>query len=1846
MLSTQWRHFRPKHVSTALQCSGNPSGARRLVSTAFEKRAQSFIKEKARQLEQSQKSSSEPRPSIDILLPDGTKKTGAAGITTPLEIAQGMSGKLAKTTLIAQLNGKTYWDMSRPLEQSCQLELVPFQENNDRLTNLFWHSSAHVLGMSLEAKYGSRLLLCDGPAIKQGGFFYEFLLAKQDQDPSVSVTELLQQNYPSYKFSPEEIADIQRIMHQFVSQRLPFERLSVSQEFAYDLFPENKFKQHFIGNIPKDSEITLYKCGPFVDLCRGPHVQHTGQLQAMEILKTSNAYFMPELDRDPKSPQALTRMYGIAFPSAKELKQWHHQRNEAERRDHRVIGKSQGLFAVHQASPGSAFMLPHGTRIVERLMRFMRQQYRKYGFEEVMTPLMYKKELWETSGHWQNYKDDMFQVQRGCGHQHHEGHGDEHKEGAVLAASLTEGHDEVFGLKPMNCPGHCLIFDMSTRSYKELPIRYADFSALHRNEATGSLSGLTRVRRFHQDDAHIFCTRDQIFEEIRSTLSFVDTVYRTFRFPSYELALSTRPLSNLIGTSEEWDQAEDALRQALNQSGRDWTLNEGDGAFYGPKIDILVRDALGRRHQTATIQLDFQLPQRFGLQFYDQQGEKQNPVIVHRAVLGSVERMMAILIEHTGGRWPFWMSPRQAMVVPVFGGKAGMEGASATVEGEDSGKTKGSLTEYARHVKETLAKAGRSPLRPEDRREGDGDVVVGMDDKHYFVDMDQSGGTLNKMVRDAQVAQYNFILVTGEKEKERGTVNVRTREGERLGEMTIPQVLELFKEREDQYFLLTHPSSIMDSPSRQSSIIESPSLRKHRDMFPLGTLAPRYPPSPRRPRRSKAPVPITPSARNSPFFTMLSTRTLTAIKDTTAPRQQDRLSSRRATATSTSQPAGGTSSSVSALHLHQAAEMEDSLAKLLDDSHYNETNASLQARASTLKARKSLDSLRQSQRRSLDSMARSPSRKSALPPRLRTTETEYDVSPSRTARLMSTPAASSFVGTPSRRGRDFDEEAHVTPENLATLEWIQQTADASDNDQNQYATETTDNTEKTERLDQKYTRQTSIVDDEQEQQRYEDPSTRNWLASSQRSYHNSPAGHRRSSERAHDTYSEKENIPAYTDRTAPQVRPSPKSPKYVERVLEPRTPEPNHSVVEAESSLLEVAETTTTLTNELRGVYTKMQDFFSPETEAKLNGAISVIGSQKVTRVAKGLTSATTKPRPLDFRSASVRKNYKTPSTAKHSSRPLTEPVPFNFSERLDRLQRRHMPHLLQKSGGKAWSTPGAMTGMQHKQHHRDEIAHRASTPPVQSRSANEYQEMSKSPFIPLDQRKRLLAKNTIIRSEQAKRPLTQPKSPVLRTRTRHKLNMDHHHYQEHLDDEASHHHGYKAHTLDRRIFEQGGISGVPKVTKQPLTVPKSPVFTKRRPAALRSAVMPSKPNVHHPQQQDSGRMHTGITQRSLVSSAESARRLSEEQQHRPRRHDLGLGHRSVQGRAHSAKPALTVPEPFSFVTDARGERYQEQFRNKLGKWRQIEKEHQFKALPLPDYPDMFVPKKSTKPLTHTEPIVLQTDRRAEEREVFEQERRRKEQLLQDMLAEKAREDELRELQELRELRKRLVPHPTPIRDYPRIEIHKSTRPLTIPHSPNIGEKRKRQMTLEREISSSHEDHYHHPNHNHNHNHDHHPHQHQHAVPTSTHGQYTREDLEHFEREFQREQERAQDQDFERRRVSATHLRDNDEQHQRQDLVRQEIERQRETDAYHRHELELQKQQQQQQQQQRQPHYSRHGQTIPAAFEDQEELAYGYDEEHGHNKRQRLPEEEDLARAQPNFYRTMGRKSWLEANDL
>ncbi|KAG1149921.1 hypothetical protein G6F37_000464 [Rhizopus arrhizus] len=399
--------------------------------------------------------------------------------------------------------------------------------------------------------------------------------------------------------------------------------------------------------------------------------------------------------------------------------------------DHRTIGKAQSLFMIHPVSPGSIFMLPHGTRIVRKLQDFLRSEYARYGYEEVMTPLIYKKDLWETSGHWQNYKDDMYMVKGGD----------------------DDNEDGLFGLKPMNCPGHCLIFDSTPKSYRDLPIRLADFSPLHRNEASGALSGLTRVRRFHQDDAHIFCTQQQIAPEITSCLSFVDRVYKAFQFPHYDLTLSTRPES-FIGRVEEWDLAEKALREALDATGRPWTVKEGDGAFYGPKIDIMVKDSGGKSHQTATIQLDFQLPQRFQLSYVDEQDQAQTPVIVHRAILGSIERMMAILIEHTAGKWPFWLSPRQGVVIPIST----------------------QFADYAQKVASELSLGSNQTSEP-----------------HYFVDVDQSPrDRLNKMIRQAQLQQYNFIFVVGQKEMDEGTVNVRTRKGQVLGTMSVENVRKMF----------------------------------------------------------------------------------------------------------------------------------------------------------------------------------------------------------------------------------------------------------------------------------------------------------------------------------------------------------------------------------------------------------------------------------------------------------------------------------------------------------------------------------------------------------------------------------------------------------------------------------------------------------------------------------------------------------------------------------------------------------------------------------------------------------------------------------------------------------------------------------------------------------------------------------------------------------------------------------------------------------------------------------------------------------------------------------------------
>ncbi|XP_025077144.1 threonine--tRNA ligase, cytoplasmic-like isoform X1 [Pomacea canaliculata] len=634
-----------------------------------------------------------PQP-IKITLPDGKIVEGESWKTTPYQVASGISQGLADNTVIAKVNGEL-WDLDRPFEGDATLQLLKFDDPDGQY--VFWHSSAHILGEAMECHYGGHL--CYGPPI-EGGFYYDMWT-----EESVSSND-----YPA----------LESLFKDIVKEKQPFERLEVSKENLLKMFEYNKFKQRILNEKVTTPTTTIYRCGPLIDLCRGPHVRHTGKIKAFTVTKNSSTYWEGKADAE-----TLQRIYGISFPEPKQLKEWKHFQEEAAKRDHRKIGKDQELFFFHELSPGSCFFLPKGAHIYNTLCEFIRKEYWKRGFQEVVSPNMYNSKLWKVSGHWDHYSENMFSF---------------------------EVEKEIFALKPMNCPGHCLMFDHRPRSWRELPLRMADFGVLHRNELSGALSGLTRVRRFQQDDAHIFCRPDQIKEEIKGCLDFLKFVYGTLGF-TFDLKLSTRP-DKFLGEIAVWDNAEKQLSEVLEECGQKWELNPGDGAFYGPKIDITIMDALRRPHQCATIQLDFQLPERFGLTYIDDRGERLKPVIVHRAVLGSVERMIAILCESFGGKWPFWLSPRQSIVIPVAP----------------------PFDEYAEKVKKQIQEAG------------------------FLCDHDlDSGTTMNKKIRNAQLAQYNFIFVVGEKELANDTVNVRTRDNKVHGEQSIEHVIERFNYFKNTY---------------------------------------------------------------------------------------------------------------------------------------------------------------------------------------------------------------------------------------------------------------------------------------------------------------------------------------------------------------------------------------------------------------------------------------------------------------------------------------------------------------------------------------------------------------------------------------------------------------------------------------------------------------------------------------------------------------------------------------------------------------------------------------------------------------------------------------------------------------------------------------------------------------------------------------------------------------------------------------------------------------------------------------------------------------------------------------
>ncbi|XP_037883178.1 threonine--tRNA ligase 1, cytoplasmic isoform X1 [Glossina fuscipes] len=636
-----------------------------------------------------------PRNPIKITLPDGKEIDGISWETTPYDVAKGISQGLADNTVIAKINGSV-WDLDRVLEGDCTLQLLKFDDPDAQA--VFWHSSAHIMGEAMERIYGGHL--CYGPPIADG-FYYDMYL----EGEGISTND-----YPV----------MESLVKQIVKEKQPFERLEMKKEDLLEMFKYNEFKCRILNEKVNTDTTTVYKCGPLIDLCRGPHVRHTGKVKALKITKNSSTYWEGKADAE-----TLQRVYGISFPDSKQLKEWEKLQEEAAKRDHRKIGREQELFFFHELSPGSCFFQPRGAHIYNTLMNFIKSEYRKRGFQEVISPNIYNSKLWVTSGHWQHYAENMFSF---------------------------EAEKETFALKPMNCPGHCLMFDNRNRSWRELPLRMADFGVLHRNELSGALTGLTRVRRFQQDDAHIFCAPDQIKSEMKGCLDFLRHVYTIFGF-SFNLVLSTRP-EKYLGELEQWNAAEKALAESLDEFGLPWKENPGDGAFYGPKIDITIMDALKRAHQCATIQLDFQLPIRFNLHYVADDGEKKRPVIIHRAILGSVERMIAILTENYAGKWPFWLSPRQVMVVPVGP----------------------HFDEYAQSVRDQLHCAG------------------------FMVEADlDAGDTMNKKIRNAQLAQFNFILVVGEKERSSGTVNVRTRDNKVHGEVSIQDLIAKLQKIKDEF---------------------------------------------------------------------------------------------------------------------------------------------------------------------------------------------------------------------------------------------------------------------------------------------------------------------------------------------------------------------------------------------------------------------------------------------------------------------------------------------------------------------------------------------------------------------------------------------------------------------------------------------------------------------------------------------------------------------------------------------------------------------------------------------------------------------------------------------------------------------------------------------------------------------------------------------------------------------------------------------------------------------------------------------------------------------------------------
>ncbi|WP_394022402.1 threonine--tRNA ligase [Anaerococcus martiniensis] len=631
---------------------------------------------------------------IKITLPDNSVREYEAGLSVG-QVTKDISEGLHRQALGAVVNGVTRGYME-PINEDSDFRVVKFDDPEGK--EIFWHTSSHVMAAAIQALWPDTKFAI-GPAINDG-FYYDMEL--------------------DHRFVPEDFAKIEKKMLEIAKADHKMERIEISRDEALKMFEEmgQDYKIELINDLPEDELITLYKMGDaFVDLCRGPHLESTKKIKAVKLKTIAGAYWRGDSDR-----QMLQRLYGISFEKAKQLEEWEELQKEIERRDHRKIGKEMDLFAFHEEGPGFPFFHPNGMILMNELLDWWRGVLEERGYGEIKTPLIMNEELWHRSGHWDHYKENMY---------------------------FTQIDEEDYAIKPMNCPGSVLTYASNQHSYRDLPIRLAEFGQVHRHELSGTLHGLFRVRTFTQDDAHVYCLPSQIKDEVYKMIDLADLLYSTFGF-KYSLELSTRP-DDFMGDIKDWDFAEEQLKAALEERGMDYELNPGDGAFYGPKIDFHLEDAAKRTWQCGTIQLDFQLPQNFDLTYIDENGEKQRPVMLHRALLGSVERFIGVLTEHFAGRFPLWLNPEQVVIIPV------------------SDK----FLDTANDLKSKIKDAG------------------------FRVSVDERSEGVGYKIRQAQLMRANYMLVVGEKEEESKLLTVRNRDGEETPEVSLENLIEKLSEERD-----------------------------------------------------------------------------------------------------------------------------------------------------------------------------------------------------------------------------------------------------------------------------------------------------------------------------------------------------------------------------------------------------------------------------------------------------------------------------------------------------------------------------------------------------------------------------------------------------------------------------------------------------------------------------------------------------------------------------------------------------------------------------------------------------------------------------------------------------------------------------------------------------------------------------------------------------------------------------------------------------------------------------------------------------------------------------------------